>query len=506
MKNFLLLLFLTGFTQVFSQPDSMFKLEYNFNEHEIKEVNDRLPVKGVDALLGDDRFGNEESAVYLAGQSGSYLNLGTSELLKAKETSISIWVNLTRRIYTGKGYENNPILIIKNRPQDDFYVAYAMGYDAYCERYCAGSTKDSIIEVGVSAKKLAEFGKWFHFVLTSDNNYLAFYINGELQGRKRKDFETVFLSTDSMVIGHSANKKNFRFSQGYFDDIQIFHRVLNDKEVKELYEAPNPNRYKVILNTVLKIAGLLLAVSIVAFLLVANRRRSLKKEREKFELKSKMSEMEIRVIKAQINPHFMSNCLSAIQNLIIRGKVYEANEYIAKFGFIVRQVLNFSTRSLITLQEELEIIKLNVDLERLRFENVFVFDLSVEEAISTDTIFIPPLIFQPIIENAIWHGLLPLPDQKDARLKMTVKKEKDLLVIVIEDNGVGRKPGSNKIGNSKESKGIKITLQRIENINNLHDIKTSGIIYQDLFDNDSRPAGTRVTITLPSDLIPGDDD
>ncbi len=507
MRNITALLFIFSFFISFAQQeDSLFSLTFDFNEHQLNEVGNKVTIKPVGVYLTTDRFGNEESAVYLQGAAESYLNLGTSPLLKSTKTTISLWVNLDRRVYMGKGYDFNPIYIVKNRPQDDFYVAYAIAYDGYSNRYAAVSTLDSIKEASVVSKEYVTFRKWHHFVITSDYNFFAFYVDGELQAKVKKGFETVFLKSDSVVIGHSANKKNFRFSQGTFDDIQIFHRVLSESEIKELYNAPNPNRFKIILFAFLKIISLIAAILLIAFLLVASRRKSLKREQEKFELKSKMSEMEIRVIKAQINPHFMANCLSAVQHLIITNRLEAANDYLAKFGFIVRQVLNFSTKSLVTLQEELEIVKLNIELEQLRFEDQFIFNLQIDKEVNTNNILIPPLIFQPIIENAIWHGLLPLKYKSAARLDLLIHKQNEALVIIIEDNGVGRKQKNADIGNSKDSKGIKITTQRIENLNNIYSIKTAYIVYKDLFDKDKMPAGTKVTICLPLNLVSDNDD
>ncbi len=458
-----------------------------------------MPVKAPLAFLAEDRFGNAKSALYLQGTAESYLNLGTSPLFKIDKITISLWVNLARRVYAGRGYECNPVFCMKNSARSDFYNAYSIAYDAYCDRLGASSTLDSSLEAGVLAKDPIQFGNWYHIVLSSDRDSLAFYLDGELQGRVKKGFHTTFLLSDSAMVGHSANKKNLRFSLGAFDDIMIFNRVLSEQEVRELYEAPNPNRYRIILGVIIKCILIAAAIVLVAFLLVYNRRKSLKLEKERFEMKSKMSEMEISIIKAQINPHFMSNCLSAVQNLIVLRKLEEANQYIARFAFIVRQVLNYSTQTLVSLGEELEIMRLNVDLEQLRFENAFVFNLQVAEDIDAAAILVPPLIFQPIIENAIWHGLLPLKEQRSASILVSIKKENGLLMTTIEDNGVGRQPNKLGIGNTR-SKGLKITTQRVEHLKNLYNSPATGVYLSDLLDEHQRPAGTRVTILLPLNL------
>lgn len=212
-----------------------------------------------------------------------------------------------------------------------------------------------------------------------------------------------------------------------------------------------------------------------------------------------IAEYRLIALKAQINPHFMSNCIAAIQHLIINNKVDEANEYLAKFSFLVRQVLNFSTKSFVTLKDEIEIINLYVELERLRFDKIR-FSITIDESINVDSVLIPPLLLQPIIENAIWHGLLPLGAKRLAQLRLTIKNETDFLRIEIEDNGVGRKVHQDNIGNLRDSKGIAITRQRIENLKHIYNFDSADIIYEDLVNEHAEPTGTRVIIFLPNNL------
>lgn len=230
------------------------------------------------------------------------------------------------------------------------------------------------------------------------------------------------------------------------------------------------------------------------------------KEDKKNSINKLITEYKLVALKAQINPHFMSNCLTAIQHLIISNKVDAANQYLAKFSLLVRQVLNFSTKPFVSLQEEIEITKLNIELEQLRFENKFVFELELEDKHHLRSIFIPPLILQPIIENAIWHGLLPLKKLRKGKLLLIINMKDDLLYIIIEDNGVGRKSNNNSISNLRESKGISITKQRIENLNSFYQTTKADLKYEDLVDAYQNPLGTRVSIILPINLIPDENE
>lgn len=242
-------------------------------------------------------------------------------------------------------------------------------------------------------------------------------------------------------------------------------------------------------------SGLILIIVTGWILFKYYRARALRKS----EAEKLIAEYRLIALKAQINPHFMSNCIAAIQHLILQNKVNEANEYLAKFSFLVRQVLNLSNKSLVPLKEEIEIIELYIKLERLRFDKIAV-EFHTDPQIDMRSIFIPPLLSQPIIENAIWHGLLALGADKTPLLSLSIKQEKGTILIIIQDNGVGRTMSAKSISNSRESKGIAITRQRIENLKFISGQDLASLSYEDLLDVNGAPAGTRVVISLPDNL------
>lgn len=476
---------------LYSQVDSNTTLSFDFDEHQIEEKNHRVSPKPVGVSLTNDRFGNEQSAVYVHGHLYSYLNLGTSALLKPKKGTVSLWVNLERKVFAGKGYESNPIIVTKNSTRDDFNDSYCLFYDFKSDRFMVFSSKDSTEQAGANSIEKVMFNQWYHLLFTYDDTHIAFYINGELQLRSRKNFETVFNPLDSVIVGHGANKKNVRYMRGSVDDIRFFHRVLSQEEIVGLYQAPNPNKTRNLVQELLKYGGIILILIITIVLLIIRNKRSLKKQKEQFELVNRITELELKVVKAQINPHFISNCLAAIQELIY-DDVDKAGQYIAKFSYFLRQVLNYSDKNYITLSEELEIVKLNVELEKLRFKDQFSFEFEISEQVDTDQL-IPALISQPFIENAIWHGLLPLHQQRPARLRLRVIQKTDAICIEIEDNGVGRtssgEPGAN-------SKGTKLVLDKIETLNRLSKELNHQVEIIDLKDEAGRPAGTKVVILI----------
>ena len=184
--------------------------------------------------------------------------------------------------------------------------------------------------------------------------------------------------------------------------------------------------------------------------------------------------------------------MAAIQNLIYQNEPEIAGQYIAKFNSLMRDVLNISDKTFISLTEEIEIIKLNIELEQLRFKQVFDFKLIVGDTINIEELLIPSLITQPIIENAIWHGLLPLKESRTPHLSVHIFIEHEFVIIEITDNGVGR-------GNYKEnskSKGTKLVYDKLQSINKLTNSINNTMTIIDLFDSANEATGTTVRIQL----------
>lgn len=247
-------------------------------------------------------------------------------------------------------------------------------------------------------------------------------------------------------------------------------------------------------------AGLILTI-LFSWLIMRSRR---KKEMQRIHIEKLLAEYRLTALKAQVNPHFMSNSLVAIQELIIRKETSKANQYLAKFSALLRNLLNYSDQSVISLYNELKIIDLYIDLEQLRFSNRFAFIKEIDKHIQLDQFFIPALITQPLIENAIWHGLLPLPEERSPILTLSITLDQNKLCISIKDNGVGRlpkDPQAIKIGAFKESKGMKLIEKRIENLNKLYVPAGGSIEFIDLTDEAGKPIGSTVQIFFSLEML-----
>ena len=184
------------------------------------------------------------------------------------------------------------------------------------------------------------------------------------------------------------------------------------------------------------------------------------------EIKKLLAESQLMALRAQMNPHFVFNCLNSIQECIVTEKYGEASLYLNKFSKLFRSVLNNSSRLMVSLAEEIEVLELYLSLEHMRFEKSFDYSIQVEEDLETDEIMIPSMLLQPFVENALWHGLMH--KQGDRQLNVCFEKlNEDVYQCVIDDNGIGRKKALElKEQQSKTkrhvSKGMSICKDRIE--------------------------------------------
>jgi ligand-binding sensor domain-containing protein len=228
-----------------------------------------------------------------------------------------------------------------------------------------------------------------------------------------------------------------------------------------------------------------------------------RKEMLRTKLIREMAEYRLTALKAQINPHFISNSLGAVQQLILDNEIDRATQYIAKFSLLIRYVLRYSDKSLTYLNNEIKIIDINVELEQLRFDHQFEFEKLIDDDIELDDILVPTLITQPIIENAIWHGLLPLKGKRLPKLTLKIAMVEQDLVISIIDNGVGRNREviSNRPQGARESKGTWLVKNWIENLNHLTVSKGARIVFKDLYNEHNSPVGTQVDIILPLSVL-----
>jgi LytS/YehU family sensor histidine kinase len=221
-------------------------------------------------------------------------------------------------------------------------------------------------------------------------------------------------------------------------------------------------------------------------------------QRTLMDTQQKMADVEMQALRAQMNPHFIFNCLNSINRYIVKSDQATASLYLTRFAKLIRLILDNSNSKNVTLSNELEALKLYIEMEALRFDKKFSYQVIVDDNVSADTIELPPLIIQPYVENAIWHGLLH--KENDGILKIHVSMIGDaMLQCEIEDNGVGRdkaKELKSKSAASRKSLGMKLTESRLSLINKHSELNAS-IDIVDLKKDDGEPKGTKVILKIP---------
>ncbi|MFT5819826.1 MAG: tetratricopeptide (TPR) repeat protein [Crocinitomix sp.] len=173
------------------------------------------------------------------------------------------------------------------------------------------------------------------------------------------------------------------------------------------------------------------------------------------------NQLEQKVLRSQMNPHFIFNSLNSIQRLYIEGEEDIANDYMADFSNLLRRILENSSMDKVSLKEELRSTILYLDLEKMRTDNLFTYEIEIDPNVDQLNTFVPPLILQPYLENAIWHGIMPKNEQGKITLRINTIEENDLRCI-ITDNGIGMKESLNQKSSTMwESKGMSITADRL---------------------------------------------
>jgi len=238
------------------------------------------------------------------------------------------------------------------------------------------------------------------------------------------------------------------------------------------------------------------AFSFIVFIFYRSKREAHFRQKEA-EMQLSISEMEMRALRAQINPHFIFNCLNSIHHYMHGHDVSKASEYLIKFSQLIRHVLEMSSFKMISVGDDVNALKLYLELEQLRTNYSFDFEIVVSNDIDLDAVEIPPLFIQPFVENSIWHGLNSLGHK--GRIFIDITKKDGMLVCTIEDNG---RDGGAKAdldlshAVKKTSMGTALIQDRLNVVNQGHKTK-AGFVLNDLTNSDNEIVGKRVTLVLP---------
>lgn len=227
-----------------------------------------------------------------------------------------------------------------------------------------------------------------------------------------------------------------------------------------------------------------------------------KKEIMLLEINRMLAESQLMALRAQMNPHFVFNCLNSIQECIVTQKYGEASKYLNKFSKLFRMVLNNSDRNLVTVDEEKNVLQLYLELEQMRFEQSFVYRIDIDDDLEADDILLPSMLLQPYVENAIWHGLMHKNGYRELTISFN-RIDEEVFKCTIDDNGIGRKKSfeikeRNATTKRHKSKGLQIAKDRLDLIDRQGQHASVNII--DKYDPDDNAMGTMIVIELSTSL------
>ena len=238
---------------------------------------------------------------------------------------------------------------------------------------------------------------------------------------------------------------------------------------------------------------ILIIFLILIFLTIINRKNSQMRRRE---IDHQLITLEQKALQSMMNPHFIFNSLGSIQNYLLQNKSGEAGLYLSQFARLIRQNINAINAASINLEEEIDRLKNYLDLEKLRMENKFDYDIEVDENVEADEIMIPSMIIQPFVENAIWHGIASLDDRGLIRITFRQQTEKSIL-IRIEDNGIGMKRSAEFSMKNQEhlNLGMEMIRRRLDLLEKKYHVDTCIKVSE--ANPDSQNPGTKVEMVVP---------
>jgi hypothetical protein len=485
-----LIVFVTFSAFMFAQENQGPVARFDFNSGTRKDIQSGITTTLIGSSLTADRFGNDNNAVYLFGNEFSYVNLGADKRLKNRKGSVSFWVKIEAEIWAGTGYHSNPLIIARCCDGDDFYEAFGVYYQLNTKKIATCFTRDSVRQINITSMRNFSLFRWHHLVITYNDHFFSFYIDGELEKKIVKNFPTVFLADSPILMGITASKKNDRFSQASFDDVLFYDRVITAAEVRALFNEPDPSKSalwkKWLLIALAAATCIVLVYLLVKFTL--NRKHKIETEKLKFD-KLKL-ETELKVNRALMNPHFVFNAMYALQNLILKEDYRSANEYLVKFSKLMRKILEHSMEESITLDVEIDLLNRYLEIENLRFEKNIRSKIDVEDGVVPSTIRIPVMMLQPFVENSIWHGLLKKNGDKQVSVGFSLVNG-HYLRCTIDDNGVGRSAPLKDVG-EKKSLATGFVAQRLNLLNQIHGLECRLEI-----EDKPNGQGTLVTVDLP---------
>ncbi|HXG00779.1 MAG TPA: tetratricopeptide repeat protein [Bacteroidota bacterium] len=283
---------------------------------------------------------------------------------------------------------------------------------------------------------------------------------------------------DSVASDRTRADLTMRTMQFEFDKKEALLRADHQREQELAFEKLKQQRMQN--NSILGGTALLLLAGVTTFVLY--------KRRKEAEFRTQVAETEMKALRAQMNPHFIFNSLNSINDYIAKHDTVSADYYLTKFARLMRLTLENSEKREVTLADDLHALELYMQLESMRLNRKFAYEICVADDINREETLVPPLLLQPFVENSIWHGIAP--KHGEGRISIRIQSEDGMIRCTVEDNGVGRSQASTRAVSSRQSLGIKLTKARIDILNRSRQTNAE-VRITDL------GGGTRVEMRLP---------
>lgn len=367
---------------------------------------------------------------------------------------------------------NEKSIEIKKLINDEVGLAYS--YSNMCGFYSNIRENEKAIRYGKEGLILAKKINAPDLVEKTFQNLASAYAN-----LKKYDTALFYFQKHSLLKDSLFNIENTK----QLSDIRINYEI--EKKEYELTERNKKQRYNAILISAFLI---LIVILLVLFLIIKNKH-------QKIELTKQQLQLEQKLLRLQMNPHFIFNCLGTIQSYVATSKPLEANRYLANLAIVMRRVLEDSKYEYISLQKEMDFLDNYLNLQALVLDNELNYEIQAENIDNIESISIPTMLVQPFIENAIVHGISKNKN-KVGFISINFKLIGNSILCIIEDNGIGF--SKSKEQNSKEhnSMAIQIVKERLAFLEkkSINDISIS---INNLYDEQKNSIGTKVELYLP---------
>ncbi|HLF45049.1 MAG TPA: histidine kinase, partial [Chitinophagaceae bacterium] len=439
---------------------SYYHIQYSFiNGSELyKKVGDYRT--SLDYLLQANRFAKEQRLEWgaesrlielytLMGKYDSslhYLNLYKTKFPDAI-SAYNMWLG---EIYLSSGEYRKAIPLFaksieitrKNNYTPLYYGHLAKNMIGLAEAYILAKQYQNAYDVAQEGLMLAKKTNWREYLTKGFGVLSEIYINlnkPDSAYHFLKNYMTLKDSTQNIHFLWRLNEQLNNYKKAIEDQKRISQLELLNKDNQ--LKAQKLKQEAFVKKALIAGLILLLLFGVFVFRYLSLKRKNelqkqkLESEKRQAELQQKATELEMQALRAQMNPHFIFNCLSSINKFILQNNTDAASDYLTRFSRLIRFSLNNSQLSLIPLSVEIEMLRLYLDMERLRFSESFDYNINYANTIEPETIYIPPMLLQPFCENAIWHGLMHKNEQGKLELMMSIQDNQ--LQCIITDNGIG---------------------------------------------------------------------